>query len=223
MNNNNVKVKRKKKNNKGRKQTKASRPWVVQKAEQALDVWNSASRFMGGFNTEQKMFDKLYTGTPSTTGAVVGHSLIAQGDGVSDRNGISIKAVGINQVLHFAANASATQTFVRNILFIDLNQAGTAPTVADVLETSTTLSQLNKVNLNRFVVLDDRTVSLDTAGGTTTLHSKVFAHTWHIKYLDGTANQTGQGIGNVYVLQISDQVTNTPSVKVSTRLFYVDN
>jgi len=212
--NNNNKKKKKQKNAK-------DQPWLITKSKQALKLYDAA---VGLFNTEYKMFDATFSNTINNTGSITAFTLIVQGDAYNQRQGNSIRIAHISTIWDLTTSAAATTgTFVRLILFVDLNQAGTIPTVANVLQTAANTQLFNNANIPRFLILHDQYVNLNTVNNYNRVGKLDLNYDAHIKYLDGTANQTGQGIGNIYYLAISSQATNVPTHNLIHRVYYVDN
>ncbi len=103
----------------------------------------------------------------------------------------------------------------------DLAQNGTAPVSADVLQVSgavgAPLSNVLWINRDRFSILYDELFALSsgTSNGDATIPFEYIAsHAGHVKYLGTTAAAASNGLGSIYVLSVSDEGTNTPSVRV---------
>lgn len=191
-------------------------------------MWNIAKKAANGIvkyylNPEYKFLDNSGQVNPSSTGQVIsGNGLIAQGDTDITRDGNSIKVTSWLHRITLEKNASATSTRFRIILFSDVSSAGAVPAVTDLLQTASVISPLNRVNGSRFHVLQDKTCVLDTD-----TPQKVFEFykkmQHHIKYLDGTANTTSLGQGSLYVLILSNEATNTPTMNYYSRMRFLDN
>jgi len=102
-------------------------PWLM----------SNALRLKGLVNTEVKNFDILSSTTVSSTGTIAYLSAIATGTDTTDRIGRSIKPLYIHSNGTIARNASATATFLRIIVFQDMENDEATPAVTDVLATAT--------------------------------------------------------------------------------------
>lgn len=173
-------------------------------------------------NVERKFFDVAQTNQAiGTTAVIYPLTQIAQGDAYNNREGNSVKAKSLFYRQTTVLNTSAEQTFVRVVIFKDMEQNGTSPTAAQLLESSGNyISPLNHVNGTRFKILRDHIVNV-----TKTLNAKQY-ETYirlsnHIKFSDSASTDTKEG--NIYLLLLSDQATNTPTIDFNSRLRYVDN
>lgn len=188
---------------------------------QALSVARAVRSLI---NVEFKFHDVDVAPTPDSAGTISNLSLIAQGDGPSTRDGNSILLKSIYLRLRATINAAATNTVVRCILFTDYQQQGTLPTVANVL-TGDIDTPLNIVDYpKRFRVIRDFMFSLSNSGDKIyhkDYYIKMYKH--HIKYDGSGATAAEQRTGNIYLLLISNEGANTPTLNVDSRLRYIDN
>lgn len=178
-------------------------------------------------NVEVKKFDAVVaSGTAvNSTGSAYPLHEIAQGDTDQTRDGNSIKPLSNLLSIQLANNATAVNTRLRVLLVKDLQQiADTTPAVSDVLDGSVASfvdAPLNNLAVGRFKILKDRTFTL------TTVSAPVINFKWytklygHIRY-NGTASTDVQK-GGLYLLFVSDQATNTPTMGFNTRLSFTDN
>lgn len=145
---------------------------------------------------------------------------IATGDTYNTREGLSIKAISFLLRLSAVLNAAAEQTFLRIMIISDTEQRGTMPTGAEVLETVDYLSPMNHLNGLRFRMILDHTMNL-----TKTVNAKQYQRyskfSQHIKFSDVNATDTKEG--NLYLVLLSDQATNVPTVDFNFRLRFIDN
>ncbi|MGN7614506.1 hypothetical protein ACQZV8_20750 [Magnetococcales bacterium HHB-1] len=176
-------------------------------------------------NVEHKFVDKDLAGAvSSTTGSITPLSNLAQGDDYNARNGRSIKLSSLHVRGTVNANASATTTKVRLIIFNDRVSNGSTPAITDVLASSDPMSFLNLNNTSRFKIIYDRLYRLtddqDNSVKTFRCNKKLG---WHAKYNGSAGNVNEMQTGHLWFLILSDQATNTPSVDIHTRLRFVDN
>lgn len=179
-------------------------------------------------NTEYKHHDVTQSGTGvDTTGAIIPMTLIAQGDDFEDRNGRQIKIISMTGNMNVTQNSSATNTQLRAILFIDKEQNGTIPLVSGVddgvLDSANVYSLRNMNQTRRFVTLFDKIFSLSATGSTNSTIRRYKKLMLKVRY-DGTAaSQANQKENNIYLLLLSNEATNTPTVKYQFRFRYIDN
>lgn len=149
---------------------------------------------------------------------------MAQGDGQGGRTGISILAKSLSIRAHLTMHASASNTRCRILLIRDNWKDPdniTEPKYTDVYD-STSLNSFRLItSAGRFTKLWEREYTLTTAvqeqailrGGVTLNH--------HIKYNSSTA--TGLGKGALYLLVLSNESINLPTLTYKTRMKYIDN
>lgn len=161
----------------------------------------------------------------SNTGFITYLSGIAQGDGVNNRDGNSVKTSDMLFRFAFTLDPAATTPCrIRMILFIDTDNLGTAPAVTDVLQTVSALSALERTTQSggRFRILADRIMSLTLIKSSIT--GKIYKKLGHhLKYGGTTSAGADAREGAVFALFISDQAANDPSVSYNSRIKYYDN
>lgn len=175
-------------------------------------------------NAEKKFHDKVYSSTITNAGSIVNLCEIAQGDGNTTRDGVSVLCNSLYIKCNTIMNITANTSILRYMVIKDKQQiADTAPAVLDVLETASVLSPLQKLNVGRFSVLSDKTVSVLENGRQQTGVQKLYIRTpgHHIRW-NGTASTDIQK-GGLYLLIISDQSAAYPTFQYNARLSYYDN
>lgn len=180
-------------------------------------------------NVEKKYIELQTTSVaPTSSGIVTYLSGLAQGDDQQTRDGISIKAKYINLRMSALVNASATATIARIILFVDNDNQGALPAVGDLLDQANVNSQLNQFNGRRFTVLYDRQLQLNQVDMKTWLPDPDGKGVYrklnmHIKYRGSAAAITSAGENAVFLLTISNEISNVPSISFSSRIRFIDN
>jgi hypothetical protein len=177
-------------------------------------------------NVESKMIDTSVANTISNSGVTVYPlTLVAQGLTDITRNGNSILSQSIAAKVTFTINASATNTLVRWVLFMDKDNAkGTVPTLTDLYDTLGVNSFINKNNSDRFVTIQTGLVELNAGAGlaqTINIYKKL--ERFHVKY-DGTdASQGAAAENHLYLGFLSNEATNLPSSVGNVRYRFYDN
>lgn len=179
-------------------------------------------------NVETKVCNTEATTTSfGTTGVVTCISQMAQGSNYTDRVGDSIRVQSIETRIKVFVNAAATISAARCIIFRDLDNYGTAPNISDVLDAGAlggnVLAQYNWLNRDRFSILYDEMFTLDLVANPGEMIGWKATHEGHVKYLGTTAAAGANGKGSIYILMVSDEATNTPTFRHSTRLTFTDN
>ncbi len=158
-------------------------------------------------------------------GKILNLSNIVQGLDSVNRIGrsIKVKEFSFNAVL--TQNSSATNTQVRIIIIADQQQEGSNdPSWLEVCVAVAPTSLLNVTSTRkRFKILYDRLFTLSIANVTMIpfRFKKKMSHV--IQYTGTTAADASNGKGSLYLMAISNEVTNDPTLDISTRILYLDN
>jgi len=173
----------------------------------------------GKLNVEYKRADISSSLNPGTAGAILDITQIAQGDGDQNRDGLQCKVVSVRTRWQLTQHASATQTFVRMMWFIDNEQDGAAPTPSEVLEDVDTSGLPNYVNRKRFSILKDVTYSL---GDQTIADGKWYRKLNMIANWETTTAASHRN-NALYFLYCSNEASNTPTLVIRHRTRFLDN
>lgn len=193
----------------------------------ATNAMNAVKYVKGIINSEVHLHDQnVVIATTSTdyTGSFNSLSLIQQGDTNAERVGMSILAKSLLIKYVCNMNASSVGTNLRLMVVMDKSDSNTAPTTADLLSqvTSTVapISPLRKFALQRYRVLADKCVLL--TGTNDFKHGSIYVPVnKHLKY-DGPEN-TKSTFNQLYLVVVSNEATNSPSLTATSRLSYYDN
>lgn len=201
-------------------------PWYERKynaTQLAHKAYKGVMYLKGLVNSEMFHLVTASNTTVSNTGTVIHCTAIGQGDNITSRQGNSIFLRNILCRVTLEQNSSATSTFYRVILFQDTQQVGDAsPTVSDVLNTVSTLSSLSLAQPGRFNILKNWFVETNNGQGTSKALEWYDGNIYsHVKY-NGSASSDIQQNG-LYLLLLSDQSTNTPTVTYNIKVGYHDN
>lgn len=186
-------------------------------AQKALAL---ATQVASLINVEFKYLDTQAASTPSSTPSITHLTNISAGTGVSQREGQQVKLKSFRHRIYVTQHPSATLTTLRNILFIDTQCDGTTPASQELLEDNTNIISFKKQeNNSRFIILYDKIITL----GDKKMHLSEYYKEFDTKInWSGTAG--GDVLGNhVYMLSISSEATNTPTIYSYTRATYLDN
>lgn len=202
------------------------------------DAWSLAKRTAVGLNeirklinVEQKYSETSVNTTFNSSGNVTYLSGISQGDDTINREGNSIKMQAIRlryNLIHNSAN-SAGCTF-RVMIVRDLQNQGATITMNDVLESvgsaTAPLAFTDFVNgplqNKRFSIVYDQFGTLDIYNPTYS-DSFVSTHDCHVYFRGGGATVASAGNGAYFLLVMSSETTNLPTVIANTRHEFTDN
>ncbi len=178
-------------------------------------------------NVEYKSIRQTFTTDPSSSGAVVNLTAIAQGDGLANRDGNKVRAKMLQVRGVAEMNASATASHVRMVIVRDNNGSTTIPSISD-LYPSVAFFASNSLKTNapqsnsRFSVLWDHWLSLDFVGYGST---KSFAYSLpldHHIFFSGTG-ATDEGKGHLYLFIASNEAINDPNIVAQSVVQFLDN
>ncbi len=191
-------------------------------ASKALAVAYAVKKLV---NVEYRRKATNFTVDPNITGAVVALTDIAQGDGITNRQGNKIRCKRIACSGIITLNASAADTQTRLVIVRDNNGSTTRPTITDlygtVVEFSDNFPKTGDPQSNsRFTVLMDKMIIVNTDTPTKQLNwSQTLDH--HIYFTGATA--TDEGKGHLYLFIASNENPNDPVVAVQSQVWYIDN
>lgn len=172
-------------------------------------------------NAEVHYFDSNSNAAVGSSGTVANMSSMGQGDTNSTRTGMSVKCKSFYLRLTADIHASATVTHCRYLILIDheVPDAGTTASVTDVLQTATIDSPLKIGNGKRFTVLRDKQFGLNTDGRLGQQRKEFIKVSHHMKWDPAGDAREGQ----ILVLFISSEPTNTPTFNWYGRFAFYDN
>ena len=192
-------------------------------------AWQLAKKAASGvvkyyLNPEYKFLE--WTNTtfqPSTTPQVFGDpSWLAAGTSDITRTGNTIKVTSMQAKILMTRNTSSTLTQVRCVFFYAIAPDGALSSFTQVFESNDVNAYINKDYGIDYKIFWDKVYLLDVYHPQREIKIyKKLQH--HIKYLDGTAGDAALGSGAIYFACISNEATNTPIVRIRTRMRYLDN
>lgn len=192
-------------------------------ANKAFKIARSVAHMI---NVERKFYDIATTFTNTqfcTTGTISLLTGMAQGADYNQRNGNSIKAVSIQYRMNIFVGTTATG--YRIILYKDNEPRQALPSVADILESTTTVSPMNHTNGKRFQILQDIHSNVDLVKNTMRVHKFYKKLNHHIKYVGSGSGITNTDEDNIYFLILADSSSGvtSPTAQFYSRLRYIDN
>lgn len=147
--------------------------------------------------------------TIASTGTVINLSNgIVEGDDISNRSGTTITI--LKQTLRFNFQAAVTTQSARVVLFRDLMNVGTTPSISEVLPTSGYLSHYSDVRMlqqKRYDILWDTIIDCSLTGETTKTKKSVVRRPCRVMYNGSTGVAASNGKGAVFLLVIGSAST----------------
>jgi len=217
------------------KKTKRSTGWgsTVAKAGKyvntAVAAYQLASKVARMVNVEYKFHDDNRIVAVDNGGIIYNLTDIPTGQTTNDRIGASIKPMRISGRTFVTQNGSAQKTIIRFILFrgkserrlsfsVDDNSLGMA-----VLDANAQLVIAPKLFDNKYDTkfLYDKIYHMSNNGNSSIVLNWDFKLFGHVQYVQGGANDIEDG--GLYLLIVSNEGTNTPTVNTSFRISYTDN
>ncbi len=192
-------------------------------AQQALTVAYAVKKLI---NVEYHSLITDFTVGPSTSGAVVNLSAVAQGDDLANRQGNKIRAKYLALSGTVEINASATASTLRMMIVRDNNGSTAQPTIptlfTDVGTFSVGKQKLGDPQTNsRFSILWDKYLLLD-AVNSSQHHVSYSISLDHHQFFSGTG-ATDEGKGALYLFIASNEATNVPAVAIDSMFKFIDN
>lgn len=202
------------------------------------DAWSLAKRTAVGLNeirklinVEHKYVDVNLTTNTSQGGATNYLCPIAQGNGITDRDGSSIKVQTFDIIGTIYRNTSSTANESYRVMIVrDLMNQGSDPTGTDIVETAGTqyapfqhIDTLNGPDYNaRFTILYDELFTLDTYHPTHTVryHSN---HDCHVAFRGTGSTSASAGTGAYFLVTFTSASVNVSNMDFSSRIRFTDN
>lgn len=204
-----------------------------------VKAWNLAKHLATLINVENKCWDvDGSTGvTVTSTPSVINLSNIAQGSDYVNRQGDSILAQSIEFRCRVVGNPLVNGHNMRVLIVRDKLQRGVDPVLGDVLQggSEPTVQPYLEPQEGRFDILYDEIVNLnhveENSGVSTTayipqrkvLPSLIRKWNQHIKYQNTTGADGSNWIGGLYLMAVSGDASNGPSLRYTFRLRFTDN
>lgn len=195
-------------------------------------IFNDVKRLKSLINVEFKRYDSDTGYIIPVTVATAAPSLlttIAQGDGVSSRDGNSIrlKSILMRMNVYRALNAGPgtprAMTRFRCILFQGIYNNNALPSTADILQTPTQFhSPLNADESTGYRILHDKIYQV-TADKPSVNPKWYLRLNHHAKYSGTSAAISDTTSGQLFFLVFVDDATNGDAITVNTRIRFIDN
>jgi len=194
----------------------------------ASRTWKGLNEIRKFINIEEKYSDVNTSVAPDQNGTVTCLSQLAQGTTMNTRIGNSVRVQHL-VVRGRVAVSSAVTTFsvVRVAIIRDMEGQGTAPACSDVFETvggsSAPRQPFDWLNRKRFALLYDSLLTVAPASGCAREFVYNVELAKHVLYRGTTAASASDGEGSIYIVALSDEATNTPTVAFTSRITFTDD
>lgn len=173
---------------------------------------------------EKKVYSTQLSGaTVSPTGFVISLStFVVEGADINQRSGTTIRA--LHQTFKYTLSTSTVSQSARFIIFRDLFNTGTTPTVTEVLPTTGMLSHFSdtrEIQQRRYHILLDKIVDVSIAGDAIKTNRAEIGFKGNVQYNGSTAVATANGRGAIFLLVIGN--SNTAVYDYDWQLHYTDS
>lgn len=197
-----------------------------QVARKALSTALSIKKYM--LNPEKNIHDVTASAIPLATSWVITNlSNIAQGDDSVNRQGRSVKFLGINFRGGVSLQAASTSTYrVRIIIFVDTMQLGLSdPGATNVFVSDNIDAQRNQLGSpGRFRFLYDRSFTLTPNGKASSYVILKKPLNILTKYIGVTGADASNYRNAIYIGYVCDNVAGAaPLLSYTNRLWFIDN
>lgn len=192
-------------------------------ANYAITAFNTANYLKTLINVERKYHSVTISQNPdNSTGAVTYLSGLTQGDTASNRDGNKVRVRSIQYHGRISINPSATQTNVRVLLCRLKDTNGTDASITDLFETPSVYEFYKTNEIFNYKVLKDKTFTVNSDKPNVVFRWFIKQNS-HLQYSGNSNAVTDQQRNGYFLISISDQMTNTPTVGGRTRMQYIDN
>lgn len=167
---------------------------------------------------QTKYVDTVQAPTVITTTSTI-TQLVTITNGMDENSFIGNRVILKSILMRMAVtvNVTSMQNLLRIALVQDKQSNGGTPSVTDIFATSSFLSPLNDDNSKRFKILHDTTFAVGAAS------DQIVIDKWYRKLKIAQKNVNGTiETNDIYLVQISDQATNGPSVQWYSRVRYTN-
>ncbi len=199
---------------------------VMNDAQKALMIARGVKALL---NVEYKAHTVVaQTSDITDTASATALTNLVQGDTTTTRDGSQVKFTSLRFGYVLKANTSATRATVRLMLVHDKQTNEAQATATDVLQDSTPIdaitSAYNIDNVSRFRILYDKVHTLVIAGDTSVVHRTIHKKlNLKVRYDGNAGDVTDLTQDSIFLIMVSDTVTNDPNISFQIRLRYLDN
>jgi len=190
------------------------RPPIILKPDDSVEVKAFDNSSAPAIITSAGLLTQLSTITTGT----------ASNQRISDE--VEAQATLLNLVIVPSTVAAAATTAIRVVLFIwNQDTAAAAPAMSDVIlntgnaaNNPISVYNLDRVRKDIFSIVFDKLFTASAGNSTDALQVKR-AVKWRLRF----ASAATSGAGHLYLLLVSDQAVNGPTVQFVSRLLYTDS
>lgn len=155
--------------------------------------------------------------SPDTTGALQELSVLAQGDTNNTRDGDVIYPTSIKMRGVLSMAGAASDTYVRFIVF--RWKSGSPSAITDILVSGSVISFKSEANRFQSEILMDKVVNLNDSKSTSVFIQKSLRCKKYIGYNQST---TAANRNSIWLLTLSNESTNAPTLTMGSRLYFKD-
>lgn len=207
---------------------KRKTPWYGKKysaLQLASKAWTAAKYLKGLVNSERMYADRTCT-LGAARSNVWGLTLLGQGDSVGQRTGNSmlLRSIYIRGFCQINSSVTGNTRITLMIVRDNQQQPDTTPLVTDILKTEDPDSMINTNTAGRYKIVWRKNIALypqSTGSGSVRDIQKYFKLYDHVRF-NGTTSTDIQKHG-YYLVMVTSESTNFPTIDIETRIGYHDN
>lgn len=189
-------------------------------AYEALKIAKQVKRMV---NVEYKYTYDVFNGTFNDAGLIKAICIPTQGDTQTSRDGNSIKLMNLSGRIFIRINPLADATAIRLIIFRGKSEQSTFPTISSYFETGAgQIYQAPKDPNFRYntKTIYDHTYNLDKNGNMSQNINWSFKLFGHTTFVNATTNIAD---GGLYMILVSNESTNLPTMQYTLKTTFTDN
>lgn len=211
-----------------RSQSSSSGSWFGTGSKLALAALAARMVSRWYLNSERKHVDISTTMAPdSANGGIALLNGLSLGTDNDERIGRSVRFTSVHMKCGISLHASATQTRVRLLLVVDRYPQGVITTPSAIMQTSPVPQAFRAWDVSRrYRIIKDvtRVINTDFPETTLNLYVKLPYQLGKTKFDNSSAGDITDIVnGAIYLVGLSDEATNTPTIAYRTRVVYIDN
>lgn len=185
-------------------------------------LWKDVKYLKNLINTEFKYLDTSAETGVDDSGTLILLNGMTKGDSINTREGRTLRIKSVQLHININMNTSATRTRLKWALVIDKQVNGAAPNISDIYD-NVLLNFRNLNNRKRFVILKQGLVNTNDDFPE---RDKSYYKRLNFKtiYNAGNAGSIADiNTNSFYLLLLSDENLNTPTINYTARIRFIDN
>lgn len=176
---------------------------------------------------EKKLIDNDGSPASSNTVTITPISLIAQGDTANDREGSKVVLTSLQMKYSWKQNTNAVASRCRVMLVLDKQVNGATFSAGDLLQSTALgtgiVSPLNLDGAFRFKILYNKVHTLSSEGSVVQYGEMFRKINIPARYTGVPGNIANVLSSGLFLVHLSDETTQTPTISFFTRIRFIDS